>query len=68
MLHELARAVDVELIFPAAVATERDRIPDIGIEVAVVHGNGDHDFIDPVIPHRDLRFDIDSRVASGVQM
>ena len=68
MLHELARAVDVELVFPAAVATECDRVPDVGFEVAVVHGDGDYDFVDPVVLQRDLRLDVDASVPSGVQM
>jgi len=37
----------LELVFAAAVATERDRVPDVGFEVAVVHGDGDHDFLNP---------------------
>ena len=68
VLHELARAVDVELVFPAAVAAERDSVRNIGVEVAMVHRDGDHDFVDPVVPHRDLRLDIDTSVPSGVQM
>ncbi len=68
MLYELARAVDVQLVFPAAVAAERDRVRNIGIEVAVVHGDGDYDFVDPVVLQRDLRLDVDASVPSGVQM
>ena len=68
MLHELACTVDVELVFPAAVAAERDSVRNIGVEVAMVHRDGDHDFVDPVVPHRDLRLDIDTSVPSGVQM
>ena len=68
MLHELACTVDVELVFPTAVAAERNRIPDIGIEVAMVHRDGDDDFINPVVLHRDLCFDVDPRISGIVQV
>ena len=68
VLHELACAVDVQFVFPAAVAAERDRIPDVGFEVAVVHRDGDHDFINPVVLHRDLCFDVDPRISGIVQV
>ena len=58
VLHKLARAVDVQFVFPTSVAAKRDRVPDVGFEVAVIHRDGDHDFADPVILQRDLRFDV----------
>ena len=68
VLHKLARAVDVQFVFPATIAAEGNSVPDIGIEMAVVHRDGDHDLVDPVVLHRDLSFDVDARIPRIVQV
>ena len=54
MLHEPSRAINVQFVFSASIAAEGHGSRDVGVEVAMIHGDGDHDFVNPARALRGL--------------